>query len=216
MVYGESHLFFVKAPIAFMASAKSGSSTLRTYCKNQLSYSKHLIDGYERRPAEAYPVKHLVVVLRHPQRRFESGLAFVRNRNLGMSHALDALVPTTNQGWRELPKLVRIHLAPISLVIEWLLTEVRELKSCETVEFIPLAYLDTKLRSIGIKPKRVNKGPSKPVYDESEWEASKHLFDSDIQLFDRVPFRKTLGFEAALKLVQSCNESLKKSLGSAH
>lgn len=212
MVYGESHLFFVKAPYAFLASAKSGSSTLRSYCKQNLSYSKHVLDKYQRRPAESYPVTHLVIVLRNPKRRFESGLAFSRERNFGASHALDALVPKTNEGWRHLPSLVRIHLAPISLAIEWLLTEVKELKSCKTVEFIPLSSLDKKLTSIGIKPKRVNKGPSTPLYEESEWEKSKHLFESDIRLFETAPFEKSMDFESALSLVQSCNDDLKEGL----
>jgi len=212
MVFGESHLFFVKRPYAFLACAKSGSSSLRTHCKNQMSYSKHVEHGYARIPRETYRVKHLVIVLRHPERRFESGMAFARHKKFGSSNSLADLVPKTNSGWRRLPKLVRIHLAPISLAIEWLLEEVKELKFCETVEFINLNALDRKLSSIGVRNRTVNKGPSKPIYDESEWEASKHLFESDIRLFETAPRDTPLDFATALKHVQSCNEGLKSLL----
>lgn len=157
-----------------------------------------------RTPIESFPIKHLFIVLRNPESRFCSGIKFARERNFGKSHKLKDLVPKTNSEWKDLPLHVRIHLAPISPTIEWLLQSVKELEACETVQFISLECLNFYLEQIGLPQRTLNKCEGGTVKIR-EWELSKHLFESDIQLYNSVNFGENMTFDEAFKIVQCSN-----------
>lgn len=206
---GESHLFFVKNPHAILASSKSGSSTIRKINWENSSYTLMWSGKFGRVPKTSYPVKHLTIVVREPKQRFYSSIKFCRQRKFTKSGTLSELVPKKNSEWKSLPWSVTSHTAPVSLAIENILKEVEELKSCETVTFIPLKDLTPTLKRLGVFKGIKNKTlPTAPPPTQHEWEASKHLFASDIELFEKAPFHSQIPLKEAISILENVNKIL--------